>query len=90
MMRLTERQRVVFANVIQAHLRGERYRAANSGERVTLSSLYRRWQLLVRWAWRGREGDSNAAHEYDLHPMIAPFVRREMKIASKKRAERTE
>jgi hypothetical protein len=41
------------------------YRAATSGERVTLASLYRKG-ILERQAWRGNEGDSNTAHEYKV------------------------
>lgn len=39
------------------------YRARSSGERVTLASLFRKG-LLKRRAWRGQEGDADAAHEY--------------------------
>ncbi len=67
---LTERQKFVFAKVAKADLKGERYRAADSGERVTLASLYRGHALLVRWAWRGVEGERDAAYEYSLHPKV--------------------
>lgn len=40
------------------------YRAASSGERVTLASLYYR-QLLVRRVWR--ESKTAPAHEYQAH-----------------------
>lgn len=39
------------------------HRARSSGERVTLASLHRKG-LLQRRAWRGAEGDADAAHEY--------------------------
>lgn len=65
---LTERQRIVLVKVCKADLKGERYRAADSGERVTLASLYRGHALLIRWAWRGQEGERDAAYEYAPHP----------------------
>ena len=68
---LTDRQRTVFVQVCKAHLKGARYRAADSGERVTLASLYRGQGLLVRWAWRGVEGERDAAYEYALHPKVS-------------------
>jgi len=43
------------------------YRAAHSGQRVTLASLWRR-DVLERRAWRGVEGEADAAHEYRLSP----------------------
>lgn len=58
----TDRQRAVTARVIARWRDGHRwYRAASSGERVTLASLYR-VGALERRAWRGR--GANAAHEY--------------------------
>jgi hypothetical protein len=62
---MTPIQRTVFVKVTLASLRGERYRAEGSGERVTLASLWRHG-LLERWAWRGHEGERDAAHEYAL------------------------
>lgn len=62
-MSLTDKQRETLRRCIHAARRGEWYRASGSGERVTLASLYRR-HLLERRAWRGVEGDPNAAHEY--------------------------
>lgn len=43
------------------------YRAASSGERVTLASLYYR-QLLVRRVWR--ESKTSPAHEYQAHEKL--------------------
>jgi hypothetical protein len=61
---VTDRQREVTARVIQEWQSGHRwYRAAGSGERVTLASLHRAG-VLHRRVWRGVEGESNAAHEY--------------------------
>lgn len=60
---LTELQLQVFKKVIRAWLAGTWYRAERAGERVTLASLYRN-RLLDRRAWRGEEGERDAAHEY--------------------------
>jgi hypothetical protein len=62
---VTERQRRVLSVVAVHHLRGHWYRAASSGERVTLASLYRA-EVLKRRAWRGNEGEADAAYEYRL------------------------
>lgn len=62
---MTDWQRQVFNVVAGHHLRGHWYRAAGSGERVTLASLYRAG-VLERRAWRGTEGAADAAHEYRL------------------------
>jgi hypothetical protein len=68
-MSLSKDQRVVLAKVCRSDLRGTRYRAETSGERVTLASLYRT-RLLERWAWRGVEGERDAAYEYAPHPKV--------------------
>lgn len=68
--KLTDRQRSVLAAVWRAHAAGTWYRAADSGERVTLASLHRNG-LLARRAWRGIEGESNAAHEYCVSAKVA-------------------
>jgi len=62
---MTNLQRYVFGVVSAHHLRGLWYRAASSGERVTLASLYRAG-VLTRRAWRGNEGEADAAYEYKL------------------------
>jgi hypothetical protein len=62
---VTKVQRYVFGVVSAHHLRGLWYCAASSGERVTLASLYRAGALKRR-AWRGNEGEANAAYEYRL------------------------
>ena len=62
---MTKLQRYVFGVVSGYHLRGLWYRAASSGERVTLASLYRAG-VLKRRAWRGHEGEADAAYEYQL------------------------
>lgn len=62
---MTKLQRYVFGVVSAHHLRGLWYRAASSGERVTLASLYRHG-VLKRRAWRGNEGAADAAYEYQL------------------------
>ena len=62
---MTKLQRFVLGVVAAHHLRGLWYRAARSGERVTLASLYRAG-VLTRRAWRGQEGEADAAYEYRL------------------------
>lgn len=62
---MTKLQRYVFGVVSAHHLRGLWYRAASSGERVTLASLFRAG-VLKRRAWRGNEGEADAAYEYQL------------------------
>lgn len=62
---MTKLQRHVFRVVAAHHLRGFWYRAAGSGERVTLASLYRAG-VLTRRAWRGKDGEADAAYEYRL------------------------
>jgi hypothetical protein len=64
---MTKLQRSVLHVVAVHTLRGEWYRAVTSGERVTLASLFR-CGVLERRAWRGVEGERDAAHEYRLHP----------------------
>jgi hypothetical protein len=63
--KFTDPQRQVLAKVIFATQAGRWYRAAGSGERVTLASLHR-GLYLERRAWRGVEGQSDAAHEYQV------------------------
>ena len=62
---MTKLQRYVFGVVSSHHFRGLWYRAASSGQRVTLASLYRAG-VLMRRAWRGNEGEADAAYEYRL------------------------
>jgi hypothetical protein len=62
---LTKLQRYVFGVVAAHHLRDLWYRAASSGERVTLASLFRAG-VLARRAWRGKDGEADAAYEYRL------------------------
>ncbi len=64
---MTKLQLHVLGVVAAHHLRGRWYRAASSGERVTLASLYRAGALKRR-AWRGNEGEADAAYEYRLTP----------------------
>lgn len=58
--KLTDLQKETLVRVLTSH---GWYRAASSGERVTLASLYRKG-ILERQARRGAEGDANAAYEY--------------------------
>jgi hypothetical protein len=62
---LTELQSAALSRVTGADAAGQWYRAASSGERVTLSSLHRR-ALVSRRAWRGADGHADAAYEYRL------------------------
>ncbi len=69
---MTKLQQAALRAVFIATKRGDWYRAITSGhsgggERVTLASLYRRGAL-ERRAWRGKEGEANAAYEYRIHP----------------------
>jgi hypothetical protein len=63
----TEAQRALLRKVVSRHrspfARDQWYRAESHGERVTRASLHTRG-LLVRRAWRGVEGEADAAHEY--------------------------
>lgn len=68
-MDLSPLQKTVLVAVCRVHLQGAWYRAASSGERVTLSSLHRQG-LLVRHAWRGREGHPDCAYEYQPAPLV--------------------
>lgn len=67
--RLTELQRKVLARCLHAADTGTWYRAASSGERVTLASLCR-IGLAERRVWRGREGEPDAAHEYRASKVV--------------------
>lgn len=75
----TTLQKRALARVFQRTLSGKDrwYRAgdcedgsqSNQGERVTLASLHSKGYL-VRRAWRGVEGDADAAHEYRVSPTV--------------------
>jgi hypothetical protein len=71
---MTKIQRYVLDIVSAHHLRGLWYRAATSGERVTLASLYRAGALMRR-AWRGNEGEADAAYEYRLTEVAEQALR---------------
>jgi hypothetical protein len=61
---LTRREREVLLIVVRGWVRaGTWHRAHGSGQRPTLASLYRKG-LLSRRAWRGVDGEADAAHEY--------------------------
>ena len=67
--KFTDRMRIVLAAVWRAQADGRWYRAANSGERVTLASLFTH-RFLDRRAWRGQEGERDAAHEYCISEAV--------------------
>jgi len=80
---MTPRQKAVLAKVIVATTRGQWYRAGDvkddgrlhgHGERVTLASLHSHG-LLVRRAWRGVEGERDAAHEYQAARHVLDVLR---------------
>jgi hypothetical protein len=71
---VTKLQRYVMGIVTAHHLRGRWYRADGSGQRVTLASLYRAGALKRR-AWRGNEGEADAAYEYRLTPEAEQAVK---------------
>lgn len=61
---MTASQKALLVKVVRRHRAGgPAYRAESAGERVTLASLYRRGYL-ARDAWRGAEGEADAAFEY--------------------------
>lgn len=73
---LSASQRHVLAVVILATAKGKWIRATRSGERVTLASLHRAG-LVLRRAWRGAEGEADAAHEYKAtHQVMAAWQER--------------
>jgi hypothetical protein len=65
---VTDLQLDTMRAVRESAARGEWFRARRNGERVTLASLWTRG-LLDRRAWRGVEGDADAAHEYTIRGM---------------------
>ena len=81
---MTKLQRHVLGVVSAHHLRGLWYRAATSGERVTLASLYRA-SALKRRAWRGNEGEADAAYEYRLTPEAEQALKQALSSGEPKR-----
>ena len=85
---MTKLQRYVLGVVSAHHLRGLWYRAAGSGQRVTLASLYRAG-VLNRRAWRGNEGEADAAYEYRLTPEAEQAVFQSTRSANSDREPQT-
>ena len=83
---MTKIQRYVFGVVAAHHLRNLWYRAASSGERVTLASLYRAG-VLMRRAWRGNEGEADAAYEYRLAKEADQVLRQTLSGGDPSKAE---
>ena len=67
---LTDVGRETLAHVAREHFRGGWARARRHGERASLASLHARG-FLVRRAWRGNEGEADAAYEYRLTDGLA-------------------
>jgi hypothetical protein len=78
---MTKLQSYVFGVVSNHHLRGLWYRASRSGERVTLASLYRAG-VLTRRAWRGKDGEADAAYEYRLSTTADHVLRQSLSAPS--------
>lgn len=72
---LTDASRSALAHVAREHRAGGWARARSHGERVSLASLYARGYI-IRRAWRGAEGQPDAAYEYRLTPELADAVER--------------
>lgn len=73
-MNLSAYQRTCLNRVLSGN--GEWIRAEGEGDRVTLASLYRKG-LLERRAWRGKDGEANAAYEYRPVQMVLEAWRQE-------------
>lgn len=69
---MTKRQKEVLREVLRQHPNW--YRADGNGERITLASLYRA-EFLERRAWRGQEGEPDAAHEYRVAPRVLEMLK---------------
>ena len=78
---LSQNQRLSFAWVACERAAGKWARARRAGERVTLSSLYRRG-LLVRRPWRGEEGAADAAYEYNFAPVVVEALAEKVREAA--------
>ncbi len=75
---MTKLQRHMIVKVAAQLGGGHWYRAASSGERATFASLYRAGALQRR-AWRGNEGDADAAYEYRLTEVAEEALRQALK-----------
>jgi len=73
--RLSTKQRDTLMSVALVDRRHGWYRAASSGERVTLASLYTR-NLLVRRAWRVGKSNADNAYEYRLTDVVREELER--------------
>lgn len=85
---LTVNERALLVPLVGATFGGRWFRARRQGEAVTLASLYRKG-LAVRRCHRGAEGDADAAHEYQAHPILMdearPMLERAQRAASARR-----
>lgn len=72
---LTDVGRETLAHVTREHFAGRWARARRHGERPSLAALHARG-FLVRRAWRGVEGEADAAYEYRLTEGLEAAMRR--------------
>lgn len=72
---LTPVARESLTHVSREHFAGRWARARRHGERASLAALHARG-LVVRRAWRGAEGQADAAYEYRLGPELEAAIRR--------------
>lgn len=75
---LTDVARESLAHVSREHFAGRWARARRHGERASLAALHSRG-LVVRRAWRGVEGEADAAYEYRLTNPMADAIRRRLR-----------
>jgi hypothetical protein len=66
---LTPVAKETLLHVARSTFAGEWARARRHGERPSLASLHARG-FVIRRAWRGTEGDADAAYEYQLTPEL--------------------
>jgi hypothetical protein len=67
--KLTDKQLTSLCRAILATRKEEWIRAVDHGERVTLASLHTNG-FVKRRAWRGKEGEPDAAYEYQATEQV--------------------
>lgn len=78
MSKLTDKQLTSLTRAILAAKNERWIRAVDHGERVTLASLHTRG-LVRRNAWRGSEGERDAAYEYQATEQVMEAAREPLK-----------